>query len=158
MEALRQSNYRFWIVSATLLVWWLYASMTLCSAFSSMGSQNGDASSSGFYVVERHITKPHAMSMMAGNAVSFGQSISADPHCGGSSYSSGMADSKDLCCDELQEGSASGQTSTTMLFVVTLAWTSYVFEPLKPLLGSFTELAVPIPWPAIYLLVCSFLK
>ena len=127
--------------------------MALCSAFSSMGTHDGAVSS-----VIPNAVEHHAMSMTTGGNVSATQTSATDEHCGGELFSRGVMDSKDLCCDDLQEGSTCGQASPAILTTVTLTWVSYVFDPVKPIFSAFTDLVVPIPWPAIYLLVCSFLK
>lgn len=160
MEALRQTSYKFWIITTTLMVWWLYASMALCSAFSVFSTEGGgttDSPVSTSTAMMSHRIDHHSMSMMNdADNMSMVQTLTSDEHCG-DQFSS--HDAKDLCCDELQEGSASsGQTSPSMLFAVALSWTSYVFEPAQRSVSAFSDLAVPIPWPAIYLLVCSFLK
>ncbi len=160
MEALRQTSYKFWIITTTLMVWWLYASMALCSAFSVFSTGEGGTTDSPVSIstaMMSHSVDHHSMSMMNdADNMSVVQTLKVDKHCG-DQFSS--HDANDLCCDDLQEGSvSSGQAPATMLFAVALVWTSYVFEPAQLLVSTFSDLAVPIPWPAIYLLVCSFLK
>lgn len=163
MQALRELPHKTGLIVLILTIWWLYASMTLCFAYgsssqSSQNSVNSSASSHLHSSLERADINDHAESSMIDISImaeNHGGDMDHHSHAGHHSMSGGQAE---YCCDELQEGSATGFSPVTSFFALAYAWITILVEDTKTAFSLLTFGDSRISSTPIYLLVCSFLK
>ncbi len=130
---------------ATLVVWWSVGSMALCSVFdvfsySQAHSHAQHGMMGGQQMMqhnEHHAVVSYPLMLMDNNAVS---------------------PDERLCCDELQQGSYTGKSSSVLFLAVFLAWTSSWYEPVITVYTATQQVESVVFSPPIFLLICSFLK